>query len=86
MIDENVEKLKNEQPKDDEPANDGDIEYTPEAIGEINVDHLIKKMGRVGKQPIFYPFTVCLRLNESQFIAKRYIEVPTLYHFHSVMK
>ncbi len=48
VIDENVEKLKNEQPEDLEPVNDGDIEYVPEAIEDINVDNLIKKLGYVG--------------------------------------
>ena len=48
VIDENVEKLRNEQPEDLAPVNDGDIEYVPEAIEDINVDHLIKKLGCVG--------------------------------------
>ena len=48
VIDENVEKLKNEQPEDLEPVNDGDIEYVPEAIEDINVDNVIKKLGDVG--------------------------------------
>ena len=48
VIDENVEKLRNEQPEDLEPMNDGDIEYVPEVIGNINVDQLIKKLGIVG--------------------------------------
>ena len=51
VIDENVEKLKNEQPEDLEPVTDGDIEYryVPEAIIEdINVDHLVTKLGCVG--------------------------------------
>ena len=48
VIDENVEKLRNEQPEDLEPVNDGDIEYVPEAIEDINVDHLVKKVGNVG--------------------------------------
>lgn len=48
VIDENVEKLRNEQPEDLEPLNDGDIEYVPEVIDNINVDQLIKKLGCVG--------------------------------------
>ena len=48
VIDENVEKLRNEQPEDLEPINDGDIEFVPEVIGNINVDQLIKKLGIVG--------------------------------------
>jgi hypothetical protein len=47
-IDENVEKLRNQQPEHLEPMNDGDIEYVPEVIENINVDHLIKKLGCVG--------------------------------------
>jgi hypothetical protein len=47
-IDENVEKLRNKQPEHLEPMNDGDIEYVPEVIENINVDHLIKKLGCVG--------------------------------------
>ena len=43
-----MEKLKNEQPEDLEPVNDGDIEYVPEANEDINVDHLVKKLGYVG--------------------------------------
>ncbi len=48
VIDENVEKLKNEQPEDLEPVNDGDIDYVPEATEDINVDNVIKKLGYVG--------------------------------------
>ena len=48
VMDENVEKLKVEQPDDLEPLNDGDIEYIPEAIDNINVDQLVKKLGYVG--------------------------------------
>ena len=43
-----MEKLRNEQPEDLEPMNDGDIEYVPEVIDNINVDQLIKKLGIVG--------------------------------------
>ena len=48
VIDENVEKLRNEQPEDLEPMNDGDIEYVAEVIDDINVDQLTKKLGIVG--------------------------------------
>ena len=47
-MDENVEKLKHEQPDDLKPMNDGDIEYVPEVVDNINVDQLIKKLGIVG--------------------------------------
>ena len=43
-----MEKLRNEQPEDLEPMNDGDIEYVPEVFDDINVDQLIKKLGIVG--------------------------------------
>jgi hypothetical protein len=48
VIDDNVKKLRNQQPENFEPMNDGDIEYVPEVIENINVDHLIKKLGCVG--------------------------------------
>ena len=52
VIGENVEKLKNEQPKDAEPVNDGEIESlvddVPEVTDDIDVDDLIIKMGVVG--------------------------------------
>ena len=48
VMDENVEKSKVQQADDLEPLNDGDIEYTSEAIHDINVDQLVKKLGRVG--------------------------------------
>ena len=47
-MDENVEKSKAQQPDDLEPLNDGDIKFIPEAIDDINVDQLVKKLGRVG--------------------------------------
>ena len=48
VMDENVEKSRVQQADDLEPLNDGDIEYIPEAIDDINVDQLVKKLGRVG--------------------------------------
>ena len=48
VMDKNVEKSKVEQPDDLEPLNDGGIEYIPETIDNINVDQLVKKLGRVG--------------------------------------
>ena len=47
LIDENVEKLGNEQPVNLAPVNDGGIEYIPEDIGSINYGHIMSKMGRV---------------------------------------
>ena len=48
VIDDNVEKLRKQQPEHLEPMNDGDIEYVPEVIENINVDHLIKKLECAG--------------------------------------
>jgi hypothetical protein len=48
VIDENVEKLRNQEPEHFDPMNDGDIEYVPEVIENINVDHLFKKLGYCG--------------------------------------
>ena len=48
VMDENVEKSKVQQADDLEPLNDGGIECIPEAIDDINVDQLVRKLGRVG--------------------------------------
>ena len=53
-MDENLEKLKHEQPDDLKPMNDGDIEYISEDIDNINVDQLIKKLGCVGEKKLFF--------------------------------
>ena len=54
VMDENVEKLKHGQPDDLKPINDGDIEYVPEAIDNINVGQLIKKLGFVGEKKLLF--------------------------------
>ena len=47
LIDEKIEKLGNEKPKDLHAVNDGDIEYVPDDIGMINVDEIVGKLGHV---------------------------------------
>ena len=48
VIDENVEKLENEGPKDLVPVNDGSIQYQPRDIGDISCDEIVAKLGCVG--------------------------------------
>ena len=47
LIDENIEKLKNEQPENLAAVNDGGIQYVPDDIGNINVDEIVDKLGYV---------------------------------------
>ena len=47
VIDENIEKLGNEQPVNLAPVNKGDIEYIPEDIGSISYGEIVSKLGRV---------------------------------------
>ena len=47
LIDENTEKLKNEQPEDLVAVNDGVIQYVPGDIENINVDEVVDKLGHV---------------------------------------
>ncbi|XP_028407149.1 E3 ubiquitin-protein ligase TRIM33-like [Dendronephthya gigantea] len=44
-IDESIEKLKNAQPEDLTPVNDGDIQYLPDDIGNVNVDGIVGNLG-----------------------------------------
>ena len=48
LIDENIEKLKNEQPENLAAVNDGGIQYVPDDIGNIKVDEIVGKLGHVG--------------------------------------
>ena len=48
FIDENVEKLTNEQPDDLTPVIDGVIEYVPGDIDKIKVNEIVSKLGDVG--------------------------------------
>ena len=47
LIDENIEKLKNEQPENLAAVNDGSLQYVPDDIGNINVDEIVGKLGYV---------------------------------------
>ena len=47
LIDENIEKLKNDQPEDLVAVNDGVIQYVPGDIENINVDEVVDKLGYV---------------------------------------
>ena len=47
LIDEKIEKLRNEQPENLAALNDGSLQYVPDDIGNINVDGLIGKLGYV---------------------------------------
>ena len=51
VIDENIEKLGNEQPENLVPVNDGGIQYVPKEVGSINYDDVVNKPGdlHVGK-------------------------------------
>ena len=47
LIDENVEKLRNEQPENLAAVNDGSLQYVPDDIGNISVDEIVGKLGSV---------------------------------------
>ena len=47
LIDENIEKLRNDQPEDLVAVNDGVIQYVPGDIENINVDEIVDKLGYV---------------------------------------
>ena len=47
LIDEKIEKLRNEQPENLAAVNDGGIQYVPDDIGNINVDEIVDKLGYV---------------------------------------
>ncbi len=47
LIDEKIEKLKNEQPENLAAVNDGSIQYVPDDIATINVDEIVGKLGHV---------------------------------------
>ena len=47
LIDEKIEKLKNEQPENLAAVNDGSLQYVPDDIGNINVDEIVGKLGYV---------------------------------------
>ena len=49
MIDENIEKVKNELPKNLEPVHDGSIQYENEPINDLNVTEILDNLGEIGK-------------------------------------
>ena len=54
LIDENIEKLRNDQPEDLVAVNDGVIQYVPGDIANINVDEVVEELGYIeGMSNIF---------------------------------
>ena len=47
MIDENIKKLRNDQPEDLVAVNDGIIQYVPGDTENINVDEVVDELGYV---------------------------------------
>ena len=47
LIDEKIEKLRNEQPENLATVNDGSFQYVPDDIGNINLDEIVGKLGYV---------------------------------------
>ena len=57
LIDEKIEKLGNEKPEDLCAVNDGEIQYVPDDMGEINVNEIVGKMGHVKGIYNFFRFS-----------------------------
>jgi tetrahydromethanopterin S-methyltransferase subunit G len=47
LIDEKIEKLRSERPKNLAAVNDGGIQYVPDDTGNVNVDEIVCKMGYI---------------------------------------
>jgi hypothetical protein len=47
LIDEKIEKLRSERPKNLAAVNDGSIQYIPDDIGNINIHEIVDKLGHV---------------------------------------
>ena len=47
LIDEKIEKLRNERPENMAAVNDGGIQYVPDDIDNINVDEIVVRLGYV---------------------------------------
>ena len=47
VIDENIEKLQNEQPENLAPVNDGGVQYIPRNIENINYGDIVDKLGNI---------------------------------------
>ena len=57
LIDESIEKLKNDQPDDLTAVNDGVIQYVPGDIENINVDEIVDKLGYIeGMSNLLYTY------------------------------
>ncbi|CAB4024881.1 Hypothetical predicted protein [Paramuricea clavata] len=55
LIDEKIERLRNDRPENFAAVNDGGIWYVPDDIGNINVDEIVDKLGHV-EDPCIFPF------------------------------
>lgn len=49
MTEENVEKVKNDLPRNLKPIHDGNIRNESEPINDVNVTELLHKLGQIGK-------------------------------------
>ena len=79
LIDENIEKLRNEQPENLAAVNDGSLQYVPDDIGNINVDEIVGKLGHVqGMCNILYLLTVQYYRHYLSYIT--YLYRIRLYH------
>ena len=62
LIDENIEKLRNDQPEDLAAVNDGVIQYVPCDIANINVDEVVEELGYIeGMSDIFKYIYIAVR-------------------------
>ena len=62
LIDENIEKLRNDQPEDLAAVNDGVIQYVPGDIANINVDEVVEELGYIeGMSDIFKYIYIAVR-------------------------
>ena len=53
LIDEKIEKLRNEKPEDLDAVNDGNVQYVPDDIGAINIGEIVDNLGSVEGISIF---------------------------------
>ena len=66
LIDESIEKLKNDQPEDLVPVNDGVIQYVPGDTENINADEIVDELGYIeGTVCQNYIFSLVLSLPKS---------------------
>ena len=67
LIDEKIEKLGNEKPEDLHAVNDGNIQYVPDDISNIDVDEIVGKLGYVEGMFNLHFGTKCLNNNYVMF-------------------